>query len=240
MNKFIEPNYSNMLILPEYYKGVESTISFNKVELSKRISPRMLFEFAQLDLNLKPKAHAMINALSNAKRALHFQIDIITKSLGIMKLPHNQRDNFNKKLLFCKKCGIISPPILQKLNRLRNSMEHDCLIPKSAQVQDFIDIVALFLLATDKLVHQFPGELDFIYSRKSKITLPDIQQIYFPIGEGIIYLCYNNIFLKDELREAGIETIDQIFKKYSIKITPISGDLFYSWVKFIIKFSYKF
>jgi hypothetical protein len=84
------------MILSEHYTRFEAgSPSLTRVELPKNVSPRLYLEFAQADLAEKSTARTRVNALSNAKRALHFQIDLITQSFGIERLPQSKRSNFN-------------------------------------------------------------------------------------------------------------------------------------------------
>jgi hypothetical protein len=44
--------------------------------------------------------------------------------------------------------GVIAPRILSKLNQHRNELEHEYTCPDPETVEDFVDVVALFLEAT--------------------------------------------------------------------------------------------
>lgn len=46
--------------------------------------------------------------------------------------------------------GIIAPRILNKINKSRNMMEHDFYCPNASEVQDFADVILLFISYTDK------------------------------------------------------------------------------------------
>lgn len=123
--------------------------------------PRTYLSFANQDLNEPDSDRSRINSVSNAKRALHLQTDIISEGLGFHLLSKNGRkSSFPTKLNFCASCSIISPRILTKLNRLRNSVEHDYYIPMRGEAEDFADIVELFLGATDFVLKQFPSDID--------------------------------------------------------------------------------
>ncbi|MCY1304363.1 hypothetical protein D9M70_541130 [compost metagenome] len=68
---------------------------------------------------------------------------------------------FDKRLEFLSNCGILSPQILSRLNRTRNKVEHEYFIPDEEQVQDYLDIVELFLFATGQILNSFPYEIEF-------------------------------------------------------------------------------
>jgi hypothetical protein len=114
------------MVLPEYYTRFEAgSYSLTRVELQKNVSPRIYLEFALADLAEKSTARTRVNALSNAKRALHFQVDLITQAFGIERLPQSKRNNFNQKIDFLRNLGVTGPEILRKLNKVRNAVEHD-------------------------------------------------------------------------------------------------------------------
>jgi len=104
---------------------------------------------------------ALINAVSHGKRALHSRMDLLIQSLG-MSPKHVP---FPKKAEFCQRCGILAPRLLTKLNVLRNRVEHDYHRPDRGIVDDYVDVIALFIYATDRIVRSFVTEVDFINER---------------------------------------------------------------------------
>ena len=224
-------------ILPEYYKGIEHIPpNWEKVPLKKNLSPRVYLEFAQTDLQEKSTARPRVNALSNAKRALHYQVDLISNALGIEQLESKRRLDFPRKLDFCKECSISSPSIIRRLNKIRNVVEHDYIIPTNTQVQDYVDVVELFLAATDRIIYQFPTEMEFVYAKKVNSKLPELSNILFPIGEGIVYLCYHPGHV-EELKEMNIY---EWMRKYSVRVTVSMGEIYFKWVRFLLECARKF
>lgn len=110
------------------------------------------------DLHSDPTKRSIVNAVSNAKRALHMQVDLLSEALGIehMKRPKN----FPLKIEFCGKCGIVGKRILKKLNKLRNTVEHNYYVPEREEAEDYVDIVELFINATNKLMYSFPTKVE--------------------------------------------------------------------------------
>jgi hypothetical protein len=53
------------------------------------LSPSELLTFADNDLARGSDRYALVNALSNAKRALHCQVDSILYSLGLLNISPN-------------------------------------------------------------------------------------------------------------------------------------------------------
>ncbi|RDX38129.1 hypothetical protein DZA51_01695, partial [Vibrio campbellii] len=127
-------------------------------------TPRVYLDFAIEDFE-SPNGHkqsrALVNALSNAKRALHLQVETIAKSLGFVQQKRGF-PNFHDYLGFCERCGVVTPRILKKLNTVRNAVEHEYYIPTESETEDFIDVVELFLAATDKFIFRFPMEIEWL------------------------------------------------------------------------------
>lgn len=132
-----------------------------ELDLRNRPTPKMYMSFATVDLGESDTDRARVNALANAKRAIQYQIEIIAVAFGLHKLPAGKRSYFPQKLEFCKRCGVIGPRILDKLNRVRNQMEHEYYIPARDEVENFVDVTELFLDATNYILCSFPTEIEF-------------------------------------------------------------------------------
>lgn len=132
-------------------------------------NPRTYFDFALADLSDGHGSRSRINAFSNAKRALHFQVEILADAFGIKQAPNVNRKAFPSVLDFCSKCGVVTPRILRKLNRVRNAMEHEYYIPSDDQTEDFVDVVELFLAATTPYMNSFPEHLELADPRDDSI-----------------------------------------------------------------------
>lgn len=123
------------------------------------IKPQDFLSYAEKDLASEYE-HNLINSLSNAKRALDCQIDILLIAFGFYTTSNKKTWGFPKKLDLIKELGIIAPRVLLKINKTRNLMEHHFAKPNLEQVEDFVDIVALFIASTDKYIYNFADSLD--------------------------------------------------------------------------------
>lgn len=121
--------------------------------LASTISPRQYLEYAQEDLRQTESARTLINALGHTKRAIHMQADII---LTALQRKHLLDTSFPKKIEAFSQCGIVAPNVLRRLNRLRNTVEHEYSVPSRSEVEDAADIGQLFVEATDYLLRLFP------------------------------------------------------------------------------------
>lgn len=120
---------------------------FLEYEIPFEIKPKDFLDFAEQDLNSN-SSHRFVNALSNAKRALDCQVVCLLDVFGLLNLADKKRWGFPSKIDALKKIGILAPRILTKINTTRNLLEHEFANPNSEQVNDFIDVVALFLEST--------------------------------------------------------------------------------------------
>ena len=56
----------------------------------------------------------------------------------------------------------MSPRILDRINTLRNAVEHDYYTPTIEEVDTFLDVTELFLWATDALIMRQPASIEFV------------------------------------------------------------------------------
>ncbi|MCC2963429.1 hypothetical protein LK540_23605 [Massilia sp. IC2-278] len=122
--------------------------------------PEIFLEYASEDLPSGASEKLLINSLSNAKRALHAQVEILCEGFGASNL-NKQLQNFPSRLDFLEKCGILRPRIFRKINNLRNLVEHEYHIPTQQQAEDFIDIVYLFLDAVKIFRYNQPYDIEW-------------------------------------------------------------------------------
>jgi len=123
--------------------------------------PGTYLQYARADLSQGQSERCRVNAFSNAKRALHCQVDILIKGIGANKLKDNKYSKFPGKIELLQKCSIVSPAILRRINALRNKLEHEYLVPSVEETETCLDVVELFLAATDKLINSFPEHAQF-------------------------------------------------------------------------------
>lgn len=111
--------------------------------------PRDYLKFAENDLDEASQhpsdvtRHA-INAVSNAKRALHLQVESLCDSFSGGLLKGNLR-SFPAKLEFLERCGVIGQRLLRKLNSVRNAVEHDYKFATLDDAELAVDVAELFI-----------------------------------------------------------------------------------------------
>jgi hypothetical protein len=125
-----------------------------------RIKPRDYLDFAQQDRSDGDSARHLINSVSNSKRALHLRMENLYEGFGGIAVA-GKAWNFPILIDFLRKCGIVSPRILDRINRLRNAVEHEYYTPTLDEVETFLDVTELFLAATDALIGRQPSTIEF-------------------------------------------------------------------------------
>jgi hypothetical protein len=117
---------------------------WDKPQIAFDIMPVDFLKYAEADILSKDKG-SLVNALSNTKRALDCQIEIIICDHGLKKKLKKKRWNLPKKINFLREKYIVAPRVLEKINKTRNMLEHEFKKPSIDKVEDALDIVTLFI-----------------------------------------------------------------------------------------------
>lgn len=123
------------------------------------VTPEDFITFAKADF-FKADQRGLVNALSNAKRAIDCEVDSFINSIGLhsdnlaSELGPNGIASFSfsrqltdgpLKFKFLQAIGVATPGIINKMRKMRNLLEHEYKIPKRKDVGDAIDIAELFV-----------------------------------------------------------------------------------------------
>lgn len=147
---------------PEYISHyINDGGTYSWVNHQAKILPSTYLEYARQDFDEQDGGRALINAVGNAKRAFHLQTETLCDALGWKVAYKNRQLGFDKRLEYLSKCGVLSPRILFRLNKTRNRVEHEYIVPTTEQVEDYLDIVELFIFAVGQILDRFPYEIDF-------------------------------------------------------------------------------
>jgi hypothetical protein len=139
--KKVNLDFSSMTLKPD--AGTSLDYDFE-------ITPENFLTFAETDFK-KDNKHGHVNALSNAKRAIDCQTDKVLACFGISY----KKKPFPEKQDILSKIGIIAPRILRKVVNKRNELEHRYKCPNKSEIEDAIDIAALFIDATNRTLNSF-------------------------------------------------------------------------------------
>jgi len=132
-----------------YLKGEIDSSSTETVKTGFDISPNRFLKFAEYDL-IANYDHCFVNSLSNTKRAIDCQLDSLLIAFGLSERAKKWR--FPAKINYLNNIGIISPRILNKINKKRNLLEHEYKNPNKEEVEDALDVALLFVNYTNKYI----------------------------------------------------------------------------------------
>ena len=105
---------------------------------------------------------ALVNATTNAKRAIVCQLDQLLISFGYPSL----RWNVPKKIERLRALGLLTPSLLRKVVDIRNILEHEYATPELEKVEEALDIASLFVMSASAMFIPFDDVLEF--------SLPDL------------------------------------------------------------------
>lgn len=151
-------------------------------EISFDVTPDEYLSFAERDLAIGDEHH-LINALTHSKRALDSQVEVLLLGFGLRAKAKREHLGIPAKLELIKNIGIVAPRILNKFNRSRNLIEHEFAAPSKQEVEDFVDVVTLFLAATKIFITEFPKEAEFMDDMGDESTFGITVKV---VDEGVL------------------------------------------------------
>ncbi len=111
--------------------------------------------FAKADI-FNQDLRGALNAIGNAKRAIHLIIDCFLEILGLLKIYN--RKKFPEKLQIIDELDAFPTRLIQYLNRTRNIIEHEFDTVDIDDADEFIEIAELFIrLSYPYLKHMVIG-----------------------------------------------------------------------------------
>lgn len=134
--EFLVEYLSKSLHKFSYSSGAGLSFNFPEFELM----PFDYLEFAEQDLS-QDSTSSRIGCVSNLKRSTECEMDTLLHILGIAKYAKN----FPQKLDFVARAGLISPRSLDKLNKIRNKMEHEYAVPELGELEAYFDLASGFV-----------------------------------------------------------------------------------------------
>ncbi|MFQ6087956.1 MAG: hypothetical protein ACE5K0_03525 [Candidatus Methanofastidiosia archaeon] len=126
--EFVDLDWDNIIVDPD--SGINLSYQFD-------IMPEDFITFAEKDIQ-NENVRGLVNALSNAKRAIDSQVDKVLACFNILQ-----------------EIGLVAPQIIRKVIRKRNYLEHEYKIPERDKVKDAIDIASLFIDSSERILHLF-------------------------------------------------------------------------------------
>jgi len=116
------------------------------------LTPRDFLDFAEKDLEQVNSTHSLINATSNLKRAVDCQLDSFLTLLNLDQFYRKKRLGVDRKLGFLDLSGLFRSKSLEKLNKMRNRLEHYYEVPEIEDVEVYFDLVVAFVSVIEGVV----------------------------------------------------------------------------------------
>jgi len=162
------------------------------------INPKDFYRYAKEDL-YSATDRGVINAISNAKRAIDCQIDEVLFTLGIdLTKKTDSLEAFLKiieinsdipyKLKIIQALNIAPGLIITKYRNLRNRLEHFYKIPTIDEVKEAIDIADLFIRSVEGQFKGLTTEFDITDANNF------IKDFEYKAGYELIYIEDENYF----------------------------------------------
>lgn len=197
-----------------YYIEPDCGGSILKIDPNRfEINPREFLEYAYSDFELEGN-RGLINALTNVKRSIECQSEIIHYSLGI---PYENLD-FPTKMENLQKWGFSPSVILKHINKIRVALEHFYKIPDPERVDDAIQIAQLFLDVTTLLLSNF-------WERIIISADEDERTIDTPLKNISVSFSENQFILS---------SFDEKYQPYEVLITPNDKNDYFLLIGFVI------
>ena len=204
-------------LLTEYERS-----AFRDFVFPYEVSPHNYLSEAEVSLS-RLTSGGDREAVANAKRAIDCQIEAVIETLGL-----RSGNTFPSRLAAIRTIGLVAPRILEKINKLRNTIEHDFVNPSREQAELAVDTTLLFVELTHRVFRQTVLQCA-IYDPTPKIT---------PwINWGPNYLVFEMIGnaegIKIEGEIKGKTSVRQLVKRTDKEYVPLlkfflAGDFAYS------------
>lgn len=104
------------------------------------ISSEEFLDFAQNAISSETK-EGIVNAVSNLKRALDCEMDMFFESINIKRIFDKKNLKFEKKTEFLADIGLFPIQTINKLNFMRNKLEHEYKTPEIYDLHTYYELV---------------------------------------------------------------------------------------------------
>ena len=104
------------------------------------ISAEEFLDFAENAISSETK-EGIVNAVSNLKRALDCEMDMFFESINIKRIFDKKNLKFEKKSQFLADIGLFPIQTINKLNFMRNKLEHEYKTPEIYDLHTYYELV---------------------------------------------------------------------------------------------------
>lgn len=147
-----------MLVLENLTDDHFDDYTWGSVSEKYESSANDYLQYAIEDLGDGCAPRNLVNAISNTKKALHIRMEELSEGFGIGK----NKSPFPLMFKYLKNCGFVAPRILDRINKYRNKVEHEYVMPELEDVEIYIDVVQLFIESTRKWMERCVEEINIL------------------------------------------------------------------------------
>lgn len=148
------------------------------------ISSEEFLDFAENAITSETK-EGVVNAVSNLKRALDCEMDMFFESINLKIIFEKKNLKFEKKTQFLANIGLFPIQTINKLNFMRNKLEHEYKIPEISDLHTYYELVWSVIKILDLYLEllYINGEINldaYIENNKYYLTMKhDIKECAF-------------------------------------------------------------
>ena len=136
------------------------------------ISSEEFLYFAENAIASETK-EGIVNAVSNLKRALDCEMDMFFESINLKRIFDKRNLKFEKKTQFLANIGLFPIQTINKLNFMRNKLEHEYKTPEIYDLHTYYELVWSVVKILDlylELLYTNGDEYYDAQSRQSGVT----------------------------------------------------------------------
>lgn len=172
------------------------------------IQPQEFLELARKNIIRKDK-ESLPDAISNIKRAIDSQIDILLEIYGLLKRSEREHWPFPRKLKVLERLGLVSPTILLRINKNRVRLEHKFIRPKRRDVIDSLEVAEMFI-ELFKFRRHGP-QLIIDYDRDFALLMDtEVGEILLYHNTKLIYDKGGAHMFRETVKENGIQPVRKV------------------------------
>lgn len=143
------------------------------------LSAEELLVFAENAITSGTK-EGLVNAISNLKRALDCEMDMFLECINLKSISDKKNLKFEKKTQFLADIGLFPIQSINKLNKMRNKLEHEYRMPEISDLQTYYELVWSIV----KIVELYL-ELSYINGEINFVLHIESNKYYFTIKHDI-------------------------------------------------------
>lgn len=107
---------------------------------SYEIIPKDFLKYAQIDLH-ENNTKGKVGVVSNLKRALDCELDMFFEAINLKSIFNKNNLKFERKTQFLSDIGMFPNRSVNKLNQIRNRMEHQFTIPSVDDLEVYYELI---------------------------------------------------------------------------------------------------